>query len=326
MKKYISLLFISLSLGVFAQQQEQFSQYMQNNFLVNPAEGGTDDFIDIKLGYRTQWVDFDPTDGSPRTFYLSGHAPVGKHETGEDTTGALPSLAFHGVGGAIISDQIGQFNITSVKASYAYHLPVSRSLILSLGAFAGIKQYSVDGEFDFDPDDDIDPLAASFRTTMVPDISLGIWGYSKNYYFGIASFQLLANGIDIYEDPTGNTQDANSELRAHHWATAGYKIHISEPIFIVPSFVIKYVQNAPVTFDLNAKVRYEDKYWVGISYRREDALVALAGVTLKKIIDLSYSFDITRTNIQNFSNGTHEFTLGLRLPNHQHHPPPAQFW
>lgn len=92
--------------------------YMQGNFILNPAEGGTEAFTDTKIGYRTQWLQFGSSNaGGPRTLFLSGHTPIGKHETGLDN---VEQGAFHGIGGVVISDNIGPFNVTTAKASYAY--------------------------------------------------------------------------------------------------------------------------------------------------------------------------------------------------------------
>lgn len=96
--------------------------------------------------------------------------------------------------------------------------------------------------------------------------------------------------------------------------------------FVVPSIVAKYVRTAPFTFDLNAKLRYKDVYWAGLSYRKQDAIVILAGVTIKKKIDVGYSFDATTTDIRKYSNGSHEIVVGYRFSTHPDGPPPAQFW
>lgn len=328
MKKiFIKLALLIAPVALFAQQQEHFSMYMENNYLVNPAEGGTEDFIDLKMGYRTQWVDFDQqTGGQPQNVYVSGHAPIGKHETKAEGVKQLP---FHGLGGAIINDRIGVFNVINAKIGYSYHLPVSKKLIMSLGAFGGVKQFGLDrGKVQLGSDKTIDddPFAGRIKTSLTPDVSLGIWGYSENYYFGVASFQLIENKINIQD--AANSASPDGLLKMHHWLTAGYKLNIDSAahFFIVPSFVVKYVQSAPVTFDLNAKLRYENKYWLGVSYRQQDAIVGIVGVTVKKVLDIAYSHDFTTSNIKGYSQGTHEFILGLRVPNHQHKVPPAQFW
>lgn len=334
MKKLVAIVIGMFLVGsAVAQQQEQYSMYMMNNFMVNPAEGGTEEFIDLKLGMRTQWVGIDNNDlygnrdGAPKTVFLSGHAPLGKKTSRFEDVDPLPH---HGVGGMIASDNIGLWSIMNVKASYSYHLPVTHDLMVSFGTFVGIQQYKYDGanaEYDFFGD--VDPAFGGSQSKLMPDMSLGIWAYSSKYYFGISSFQLLGNKMDL----TTTTQSLNQvgttgdgSLARHFWVTGGYKIDLSEHYFLVPSFVVKYVAPSTPQVDLNAKFKYEDKAWVGVSYRNTDAVVALVGVTYKALIDIAYSYDFGVSDLKVGHGGSHEILLGLRLPNHRHEPPPAQFW
>lgn len=321
MKRILVLISSFFALSVVAQQQEHYSMYMMNNYLVNPAEGGTEEFVDLKLGYRTQWVGLE---GAPRTFYISGHTPLGKRES---TIEGLKQMPFHGVGGAVISDAIGPHSILTAKASYAYHLPVSNDLVLSLGAFGGIKQYRTN-QAELSPEDgatfDSDPSLSNIQTTIVPDMSLGIWGYSKNYYFGVATFQILNNKVQTVQDVEGATEEG--ALSMHHWVTGGYLFKIDSIWNLVPSVVVKYANPAPITFDINFKINYDDKYWAGVSYRNQDAVIGMVGATFKKLVDVGYSYDFTTSDINTVSSGSHEIFVGLRLPNHVHKPAPAQFW
>ncbi len=320
MKRLLIILSSFIALSAIGQQQEHYSMYMMNNYLVNPAEGGTEDFVDLKLSYRTQWVGLE---GAPRTFYLSGHTPLGKRVSSNKD---LEQQPFHGVGGAIISDQIGPHSIMTVKGSYAYHLPVTKDLILSLGAFAGIKQYRTN-QAELKPSDgvdyDSDPTLNNLKTSVAPDMSLGIWGYAKRYYFGVATFQILNNKVNTTSVEGADEQGA---LSMHHWVTGGYLFKVDSLWNLVPSVVLKYASPAPLTFDINFKVNYADKYWVGVSYRNGDALIGTLGATFKGFVDIGYAYDFTTSNISTVSAGSHEVFIGLRLPNHVHKPAPAQFW
>lgn len=311
----------------FAQQQEQYSMYMMNNFLVNPAEGGTEEFIDLKLGYRAQWLGVDNNDlygnrgGNPNTIFMSGHAPIGKKSSRFDDVDPLPH---HGVGALVAKDGIGLWDVLNVKASYSYHLPLTHDLMISFGAFAGVKQYKYDGgAAEYAPDflGQTDPSFGAAQTKLLPDMSLGIWAYSSTYYFGVSSFQLLGNSVDLSSDGV-----TNGSLARHFWLTGGYKVGLTEKYFLVPSFVVKYAAPAAPQVDINAKFRYEDKAWVGISYRNMDAIVGLVGVTYKNLIDVAYAYDLGISDLNVGHTGSHEILIGLRLPNHEHEPPPAQFW
>lgn len=334
MKKFLLFILVAAGLSAYAQQQEQYSLYMMNNYLVNPAVGGTEEFIDLKLGYRTQWVGLE---GAPSTGFVSGHAAVGKKTSRFDEVKQLP---YHGVGGIVQTDQIGVWNTLDVKASYSYHLPVSKKLIISFGAFVGFKQLKYDAgeaEFEYDPNSgqgvNQDAAFANEATRYSPDATLGIWAYSDNYYFGISSFQLFGNTVSFEDydgalsnNPNINAQDAQAKLARHYWFTGGYRFALGVNYHLVPSFVMKVVNAAPPQFDINTKLRYQDKFWIGVSYRNLDAIVGLAGVTIKKIIDVGYAYDANISDLNDHNSGSHEIMIGLRLPNQKHDPAPAQFW
>ncbi len=315
---------------LLAQQEPQFSQYMQNYFLANPAEGGTEEFIDLKLGTRTQWVNLN---GAPKSFFVSGHAPIGKETSRYDDVKQSP---FHGVGGYVMRDETGPSSRTSAYASYAYHLPVSahNDLVVSFGMNAGVKQYQLDEEKiqfysqqDFNASPIDDDAISGIQTKLVPDITAGIWAYSNHYFIGISSFQMLRNKVSFYTGSGGSGGIETDNLDMHFLGTAGYKFEIDSTWQIVPSFVIKAVAPAPVQFDINCKFRHSpSKLWCGFSYRNKDSFIGMVGLTAKNILDVSYSFDFTTSNLAGFNRGTHEIVVGLNLPYHEHDPPPSQFW
>lgn len=333
-RKILISLFIVIVSASFAQQQAQYSMYMMNNFLVNPAAGGTEEFVDLKIGYRTQWVGIDNNalagnrNGSPKTIFLSGHSPLGKKTSRFDD---VKPLAHHGVGGVVAKDVVGLWDVLNVKGSYSYHLPVSRELMVSFGAFVGIKQYKYDGasaEYAPEYTGETDPLFSGSQTKLLPDASFGIWAYTKDYYVGVSSFQLFGNKMNLMNSGSLDTTNvgAQGSLARHYWLTAGYKIGLSEQYFLVPSFVVKYASPAVPQVDINAKFKYEDKAWLGVSYRNMDAVVGMLGVTYKKRIDLAYAYDLGLSKLNQGHSGSHEILVGLRLPHHEQEPPPAQFW
>ena len=61
--------------GVYAQQLPFTSQYMFNDYLINPAVGGSLDHMPITLSVRSQWAGLE---GSPKTQFFSAHSKLGK--------------------------------------------------------------------------------------------------------------------------------------------------------------------------------------------------------------------------------------------------------
>lgn len=312
MKNYI-LIFCFLLIGsaAAAQQKALYSQYMTNYYLLNPAVAGAGKDWNFKAGYRNQWVGFE---GAPKTFYLSGEAALFKKDI-------IEGQAYHGVGGYAYTDQTGPTTRTGMLLSYAYHVPLSEKIYLSSGVFAGVQQYRFDANKVYlaEGSNERDPVTSSGNlNSFMPDMSVGTYIHSDKFYAGVSIFQVLGNRIF----DTGDVEDP-SRLARHVLVSGGYNLDVHSNIMVTPSVLLRYVNGAPLQADLNVKgayyltggqkSRYDDMLWAGISYRTQDAVVGLVGLQFKQQYELSYSYDITTSPMRNYSAGTHEVMLGLRL-------------
>ena len=322
--RIIKLALITIAIAavsfVNAQQQAQYSMYMANNYTLNPAVGGTENYADFKMSYRTQWVGMG---GQPKTMYLSGHTAIGK-ATYEDTE--IKSMPFHGVGGYVYNDQIGATNKIGFYGSYAYHLPITTKLTASFGAFVGFQQLSLDASnirFHDDASGVNDAAVNGNQSKFLPDANIGTWIYHKNWYAGGALYQLLSNNLD-FEDVSGSIEDG--KLNKHYFVTAGYRVPINDDFTWVPSFVMKAVAPTPIQFDINSKFRYQDLAWLGVSYRSKAAVALMVGATLQGRWDVAYSYDVVTSDLKNTNSGSHEFMLGYRLLQDFSVKPTSQFW
>lgn len=314
MKKYnIIFLFLLFASAAVAQQKALSSQYMSNYFLLNPAVAGQSRDLNFKAGYRNQWVGFE---GAPSTFYLSGETQLFKNRN----RGRKKAQAFHGAGGYIYKDVTGPTSRTGVLASYAYHVPLNRTIFLSSGIFAGVQQYSfnenkihlANGSNEQDP---VTNVGSS--TSFMPDLSVGTYLHSKEFFVGVSLFQVLGNKIFEFE----NSQDP-SRLTRHLFVSGGYNFEIDRSITVVPSILLKYAHPAPLQADVNVKGIYNfnnrrkgqnDLVWAGLSYRTEDAIVGLVGGQFMEQYELNYSYDLTVSRMRHHSSGSHEITIGYRV-------------
>lgn len=356
MKKILlGLMFICAVFGAHAQQEAQYTQYMINPYLINPAFASVEDLMDIKTGYRAQWLGFneysrqekdingnltgsfiDDGNVAPRTMYLSAHTPIGKphwtmHFKGEHQN-------WHGAGAKIVSDKTGPSSWTSFLASYTYNMGIIKpkgsgiytkgGLRMSAGAFVGMQQYKLDvNQLRFGTGDD--PSIAKNYTDLMPDATVGVWLYdTKNelYWVGFSMNHILGNKIDV---PGITTEDINSNptLARHMFLTAGTSFELTNQWKWQPSLLVKFVAPAAPAIDLNSKFIYEDAYWGAVSYRHLDALSVLVGATINYMFEVAYSYDFTTTEIRTYGNGgTHEITLGLRLSPHGHNSNAEDHW
>jgi type IX secretion system PorP/SprF family membrane protein len=87
---------------------------------------------------------------------------------------------------------------------------------------------------------------------------------------------------------------------------------LSEQFELEPSVLVKGTERTPFQVDFNAKAYYKKSYWLGVSYRSSNDIVAMIGFKVSKFY-MGYSFDYTTTNIKNYSSGSHEIMIGFNI-------------
>ncbi|MBC5993410.1 PorP/SprF family type IX secretion system membrane protein [Pontibacter cellulosilyticus] len=334
MKSIYTLFFLLLLFGtVSAQQLPQHTQYTQNNFLLNPAVAGIENYIDLRTSYRTQWVGLE---GAPTSFYTSLHSSINKNDrntkryslrngsagkgSGANKNNRFYIKPHHGIGAIAQVDKAGLLNTFSLSMSYAYHLPLTKNLNMSAGVTAGFKQLRLNRKA-LDVLTPEDPFLAGDAGHMnKADLGVGFWIYSSNFYVGFSGMQLLRGGK---ENPGA---EPSAALQQHYYATGGIRIRASELITVTPSVMVKTAENGLSMVDANAKVIYGDRFWLGTSYRHNDALTGTVGFYLNHMLDVSYSYDITTSDLNRVSANSHEVVVGLKLNNKQKVLCPKWIW
>ncbi|MGP8216988.1 MAG: type IX secretion system membrane protein PorP/SprF [Bacteroidia bacterium] len=272
-----------------AQQLPIYTQYMLNNFALNPAIAGTNTYYEVNADSRYQWVGI--TD-APRTDILTFDGPLtSKHI---------------GIGAFVYSDVTGPTRQTNFSLSYSYHMKINSWLNASLGLTTGILQFSVDGS-QINLGEIADPaLSTNLMSVLVPDIGFGFYLYGDNFYFGASAPQLVESHLQLT-----SFSDAQNMLASHYYVTAGYKWVINSNFTLQPTVGLQYVYPTPPQLDLGARVFYLDKIWLGAGYRTADAAYALIGYTYQKNLTFGYSYDYPVTDIQKYAIGTNEVFIGI---------------
>lgn len=318
MKKLYLLLIVLVGVAsqVTAQQRPQYSQYMVNNYLLNPALSGIEDYADIRVSNRQQWVGLD---GAPVTYYVSAHMPLNK---GATSTKYAKALAHHGAGVILHTDKTGPLRRTGVTGTYAYHLPVTRTINVSAGAAAGLVRNSI-SRADLQFTNEAEPLLTGPLNQNVLDLSLGLWVYSRNFSVGLAGAQLLENAGTFR---ASENEDISLDLQRHYFLTGSYRFRTVGNIDLIPSFMFKLASPSPASVDVNLRALYDERFWVGASYRHNDALIGMVGVYVSPLLDVSYSYDATTSGLNRVSAGTHEVIVGFKLMNNRRIICPQWVW
>lgn len=283
----ISSLFIGVS--SFAQQDFQFTQYMYDRLSFNPGFAGIDGKICATGIFRQQWSGFD---GSPQTMLLNVHGPV--------------KAIKGGLGLSVFKDKLGQFNDTYARVSYSYHLGLGGG-ILGIGVAGGMVSKSL--AFSWLPPDGVNTITtdnaipdnAISQTTY--DLSLGLYYAGPNYYVGLSSTHLSESDLS----------SLGYLNKRHYYVVAGYNYTLpgSGDWMLKPTVLVKS-DAASTQVDISLRGMWRNMVWAGISYRLQDAIAPILGYQQplgKGMIKIGYSYDITTSEIKNYSNGSHEIML-----------------
>lgn len=334
MKKLLFIPVMFVCVQVMGQQRPHYTQYILNNYILNPALSGIENYTDVKISTRDQWVGLK---GAPKTTYFSIQAPIGKGDyrtssTSFEVPGQNPRGKYywenytaaephHGIGMTVINDRTGSFNRFTANATYAYHLGLTPTLNLSAGFSAGITNVSIDkSKQDFsgtgDPYDPATGVAISGELNRIrPDLGVGLWLYSKNYFVGLAAQQIIPQKLSFTDDATFMSK---GRLVPHIFLTAGYRFLVGEDVNLVPSVMLKYVNGSSKTNfqpEVNVKMQYRDMFWLGGSYRYENGYAGMAGLNVSNTFNVGYAYDITTTALNTVSRGTHELMVGFTIGN-----------
>lgn len=332
------LLFLGITGTTFAQQRPQYSQYTLNNYLVNPAISGIENYSDIKMGYRKQWAGLE---GAPTTFYTSFHTAIGKEDRNSINKtsmmrGAVKSPKYkvnknnrfkkpnphHGIGGLLQVDKTGIIQNTTFNLTYAFHLPITNSIRVAMGTATGFNQFSINRTQATTVTANDPALTTDRLNDLKLDLGFGTWVYSDQFFVGLSAMQLLAN-TETASQQTGFQRPGFAQ--PNFYLTGGYRFDINQDITVVPSFMIKKAPTA-MAADLNVKAIFAERVWGGVSYRYQDAVSVMAGINISPLLDVAYSYDAVTSDLRYVSTGSHEIVLGLKLQNRAKAICPQWMW
>ena len=252
----------------------------------NPGFAGSNGNICATAINRQQWLGFD---GAPQTTILSVDAAV------------APFGINSGVGLNIVNDQLGVASNFKAGGTYAYRFPLLRGE-LGIGTELGIINKSIDG--DFNPLEDGDATIPKNKDNDINfDMSLGAFYKDEKLYAGISVSHINQANFEL----NGNTVASSQR---HYFFAAGYNFNTPVSLLeLKPSLFVKS-DGRSHQINLNANVLYNKKFWGGISYRWEDAIIGILGIELFNGIKIGYSYDLNISKLSNYNQGTHEVMIG----------------
>lgn len=295
----VSLLLMLFSVQAMGQLEPQFSQYMYNRQLTNPAFAGSADAIQFNGLYRTQYVGL--TTKATQTEYLGFNMPFDKISSG--------------IGFSATNDMIGYLRTTTIDIDYCYRKKFGFGS-LALGVNVGFTQVGLQGSLLRTPDgiytggtiNQNDPdVPASNVNGIAPDFGAGIYLNNNQYFAGVA--------VDhIYS--VVSLKNTKINYARNLLVTGGYDFHAGKNFTIMPSVLLK-TDLKEIQTDLSLTMKIHNNILTGIALRGYDklsldAVILYAGVQIKAF-RLVYSYDINTSYLSGFNSGSHEISVAYDL-------------
>ncbi len=264
----------------FAQQLPQFTQYMFNTISVNPAYAGSRETLNVTALHRNQWTGID---GNPRTSTLSIHAPLRNDRIG--------------LGMSYINDRLGFESTNYVYGDFSYTVPVSMAASLSFGLKAGFTNYRLETP---DPND---IFFNSEFNNWSPNMGAGVYLTSDLWYVGVSAPRIFSTDL--------NKGEFEALERNSYYAIGGLVVDLSQQVKFKPTVLTKFTNGAPASYDFTASFLFNEKLWLGASYRVNDAdgFGALLDFQISQDVRIGYAYDLPIGDVRPYTTGTHEVIL-----------------
>ncbi|MBW8245097.1 type IX secretion system membrane protein PorP/SprF [Muricauda oceani] len=277
------------SITVTGQQDPQYTQYMLNTQVINPALVGSRGVTTIGALYRAQWLGLD---GAPTTQTLHFNTPLSEKV---------------GIGFSVVNDEIGNGTSqeTFVDASFSYSLPVSNYANLSFGIKASANILNVDFSqlVNYGAESNLPNIDNKFS----PNFGVGVFYNTERFYAGLSVPRILET--EHFDNSSQNTYLASEQM--NFYLISGFVFDLNPGLKLRPGMLMKAVQGAPLSVDISASLLFNETFSFGAAYRLDSAVSALFGfqVTEKFLLGLSYDWETTELGSTQFNDGSFEVFL-----------------
>ncbi|WP_067029562.1 type IX secretion system membrane protein PorP/SprF [Allomuricauda sp. CP2A] len=270
---------------VSAQQDPQFTQYMYNTMSVNPAYAGSQGYLTALLMHRSQWVGVN---GAPNTQVLAVDSPL------ENKLG---------VGGILAHDALGPSSEIFVDGNVSYTIQLdSTNRKLSFGLKVGGRLFDVDFSKGLTEDPDV-AFQNNIKSKFFPTIGAGLYYQTRDSYLGFAVPNFFSQ-----KHYDGEEQEIAAE-RLHYYFIGGKFFELTPEIVLRPAFFVKWVPGAPMIADVSVNAVLRETFTFGVAYRWDDSFSTLLGLQITPNLNAGYAYDLTTSNLANYTGGSHEIFL-----------------
>lgn len=275
-----------------AQQEAQFTQYLDNMIYYNPAYAGSNDMLSISALHRQQWAGFK---GAPMSTTLGINTPLRYDNIG--------------IGMSLLNDKVGPTNNTWINADVSYSLKFKRHKgRLSFGLKGGVNLLNGDINQLYKQDDSDEILDVRYQNEAKFNIGAGVYYHSEQFFVGVAVPRIIDNVKEANEliNPKYISQ-------RHYYLTIGGYINANRMLKIRPSAMLKVTENSPMAIDANLAFIFYNQFWVGANYRVLESAGIYVQYQISNQFKVGYAFEFSTTQLRAHNAGTHELMISYDL-------------
>ncbi len=290
-KSLFGVLFFLLSVAeVHAQQDPLYNLYGFNQIMINPAYAGLYEDVTLNLITRKQWVGIE---GSPLTNFLSGASSINNRV---------------GIGGMVITDQLGINLTTEIQGAFSFKLINHEGRVLALGVQGGYINYRYDYSklnLEYVDDEDLDYSQTSFSK---PNVGAGIFYKTDRLYLGFSSPRIL--NVEVNDGVTTSTR-----YQRHFYVSGGFIINntFKSLARLRPSFLWRMVPDGNQALDLSLHASILETLWVGVTYRNLSGVGIDGALQVSQRFRVGYAFELPTNSLISQNYGTHELSLMIEF-------------
>ncbi|REE80359.1 type IX secretion system PorP/SprF family membrane protein [Lutibacter oceani] len=300
-KNIVFVIALCTTIQSFGQQDPLYTQYYNNFSLINPAYSGSHGLFTATANIRSQWAG---EAGGPETQTLSLHGPTGKNV---------------GLGLSIVNDEVYVLSETHVYADFSYSIYPTENSTLAFGLKAGGSFLNVDLlKLGIENDN----LFSENLNEFNPNIGAGAFYYTDRFYASLSTVNILQT--KHYNKNNAVVSSATDEMI--FYLSSGYVFDLGESFKLRPSFMLRGVNGSPLSTDISASILWLDKLEFGISHRIDESISGLFQLRLTDNLKIGYTYDAITSELSNYNNGSHEFSIILNLGKESSNRKPPFYW
>lgn len=294
MKKLFFAVLTGLCLHTTAQQMPLYSQMYFLRMLYNPALTGYNGTSNVYGFYREQWT------------AMPGH-PV--------TRGGVADFSLWqdriGTGLHVYNDNTDIIHRVSAQLYYAQKIHLAKDHLLSLGVAAGLLEAHVDFNNAIVADQNDPHILDAGKGATAFDLNVGLAYQWKKLTIGFS----IPSVINTHATILDKTQSTNFGNQRTFIGSASYEISIKNETWNVEPSVLVKNQGKVTQVDANVMANYKRIAYLGIGYRMNYGMSAMAAVTIGQLVTLGYAYELPMMSGAQYSDtkGTHEVLIGVHL-------------